>query len=184
MNAYIQQFIDAISPNICWNIYPEYIEGLTEQQLTQLAHAGDIEIHGEFKQWLLTFGKCSGGLFLAYDFKIYGVASTWQNYLEQCSDTEICRLEQLEDGLITKEQLDLKPLYIYTENETHHYYIFTKDPDLFVWFNDDGANMPIPMVNTGLRFNDFVKQKLSTLRCNPGVWLDKEEVLRFSCTYI
>ena len=58
MSPYIQQFINDISPNICWELYPEYIKGFTEEQVVAYAEALNIEINGAFRQWLLTFGKC------------------------------------------------------------------------------------------------------------------------------
>lgn len=41
---------------------PELIEGYTEDEIRQIEQKYDFPIHGQFKELLMTMGKCSGGI--------------------------------------------------------------------------------------------------------------------------
>ena len=182
MSPYIQQFINDISPNICWELYPEYIEGFTEHQIDIYAEALDIEINGTFRQWLLTFGKCSGGLFTINDFNLYWHVNHAISVLKQHSVNKEWQMEIYEEGLISEAQYALKPYSLYRENEIDFYFVLTKDPELFVWFYTDSDDKPA--INTGLTFNDFLKLKLSKLECAKGIWFEKNEVIEMSSSNV
>lgn len=183
MSPYIQQFIDAISPNICWELYPEYIEGFTEHQIDIYAEALDIEINGAFRQWLLTFGKCSGGLFTQDHFNHYHGGSNIEENLAYLKMYPEFRKDMFDDGRITNDQLNLKPFNLYWENEVDRYFILTKDPELFVWFYTDSYDSDYA-INTGLKFDEFIKLKIGKLRCRKGIWIDKEDIIEMSSSNI
>lgn len=182
MSPYIQQFIDAMSPNICWNLYPEYIEGFTEEQVNAYAEALNMESKGAFRQWLLTFGKCSGGLFTINDFNLYWHVNHIASVLEQHSMNQEWQVEIYEEGLISETQYRLKPYNLYRENEIDFYFILTKDPELFVWFYTDSDNKSA--INTGLKFDEFIKSKIGKLSCHKGIWFEKKEVIEMSSSNI
>ena len=182
MTPYIKKFIDAMSPNICWEIYPEYIKGFTEEQVDIYAKLLSIEINNAFRQWLLTFGACSGGLFLSHYCHHYHASGYSKEYLEYIQQNPLFNQEMYEDGRITKEQLSMNPFALYWENETDYYFILTKDPELFVWFYTESDNKIA--VNTGLKFDDFLMLKLGQQSCSRGTWFNKKEVLKMSSSYI
>lgn len=182
MNSYIQKFIDAMSPNICWDLYPEYIKGFTEEQVDMYAELLSIDINNAFRQWLLTFGTCSGGLFLSHYCNHYHASGHSKAYLEYIQQNPLFNQEMYDDGRITKEQLFMKPFLLYWENEIDYYFILTKDPKLFVWFYTDSDDKIA--VNTGLKFDDFLILKLGQQKCKKGIWFNKSEVLKMSSSYI
>ncbi|MCL1624372.1 SMI1/KNR4 family protein [Moraxella sp. Tifton1] len=50
---------------------PELIQGYTEDEIKQIEQKYDFPIHGQFKEFLMTMGKCSGGILLGDDIYIY-----------------------------------------------------------------------------------------------------------------
>ena len=62
MNNLIQTLLSIKNP--CNNFIerPELIQGYTEDEIKQIEQKYNIPIHGQFKELLMTMGKCSGGL--------------------------------------------------------------------------------------------------------------------------
>ncbi len=50
---------------------PEFIQGYTEDEIKQIEQKYNFPIHGQFKELLMTMGKCSGGILLGDDIYIY-----------------------------------------------------------------------------------------------------------------
>ena len=50
---------------------PELIQGYTEDEIKQIEQKYNISIHGQFKELLMTMGKCSGGLLFGDNVYIY-----------------------------------------------------------------------------------------------------------------
>ncbi|HCU76630.1 MAG TPA: hypothetical protein DGS69_14930 [Acinetobacter baumannii] len=46
--------------------YPEHIRGYTEDEVDQIAEIYNLDIHGQFREFLLQMGRCSGGLLWGY----------------------------------------------------------------------------------------------------------------------
>ena len=184
MTPYIQKFIDAMSPNTCWEIYPEHIKGFTDKEIDIYTQALNIEAHGDFRIWLATFAKCSGGFFISDEFFLFKKYNDYpiQKALSIHSEINIAwQKDMFEEGFITNEELNSKPYFITRENETSYYFIYTTDPELLVWHYCDGDDT---FECTNLKFVDYLSRLLSQIQCKQGVWLDKFEVLEASTSNI
>ena len=62
MSNLIQTLLSIKSPYDSFIDRPELIEGYTEDEIKQIEQKYNIPIHGQFKELLMTMGKCSGGL--------------------------------------------------------------------------------------------------------------------------
>lgn len=49
----------------------DLIEGYNEAEIQEIEKRYNLSIHGQFKEFLMTMGKCSGGLLLGDEIKIY-----------------------------------------------------------------------------------------------------------------
>ena len=62
MNNLIQTLLSIKSPYDSFIDRPELIEGYTKEEIKQIEQKYNIPIYGQFKELLMTMGKCSGGL--------------------------------------------------------------------------------------------------------------------------
>ncbi len=67
MNDLVQTLLSIKSPYDSFIDRPELIEGYTEDEIKQIEQKYNIPIHGQFKELLMTMGKCSGGLLFGDD---------------------------------------------------------------------------------------------------------------------
>ena len=77
MSNLIQTLLSIKSPYDSFIDRPELIGGYTEDEIKQIELKYDFPIHGQFKEFLMTMGKCSGGLL--FD-NIYIYRSTMSEY--------------------------------------------------------------------------------------------------------
>lgn len=180
MNTFVQQFIPHISKDICWEMNLDAIEGFTDKEIDIYTQELNVEAHGDFRYWLKSFGKCSGGFFTDDYFFLFKKYSGFPNQTALSAHGGINIAWQqglVEEGCITDKELDGKPYFITRENETSYYFIYTTDPELWVWHYCDGDDT---FECTNLRFIEYLKNYLSQITCTKGVWLDKLEVLEAS----
>ena len=71
MSNLIQTLLSIKSPYDSFIDRPELIEGYTEDEIKQIELKYDFPIHGQFKELLMTMGKCSGGILRGDDIYIY-----------------------------------------------------------------------------------------------------------------
>ena len=71
MSNLIQTLLSIKSPYDSFIDRPELIEGYTEDEIKQIEQKYNIPIHGQFKEFLMTMGKCSGGLVAGSEIYIY-----------------------------------------------------------------------------------------------------------------
>ena len=50
---------------------PELIQGYTEDEIRQIEQKYNFPVHGQFKEFLMIMGKCSGGLLFGDDVYLY-----------------------------------------------------------------------------------------------------------------
>ena len=62
MSNLIQTLLSIKSPYDSFIDRPELIEGYTKEEIKQIEQKYNIPIYGQFKELLMTMGKCSGGL--------------------------------------------------------------------------------------------------------------------------
>ena len=70
MNDLVQTLLSIKSPYDSFIDRPELIEGYTEDEIKQIELKYDFPIHGQFKELLMTMGKCSGGILRGDDIYI------------------------------------------------------------------------------------------------------------------
>ncbi|QMT33049.1 SMI1/KNR4 family protein [Conchiformibius steedae] len=71
MNNLIQMLLSIKNPANHFIERPELIRGYTEDEIKQIEQKYNFPVHGQFKELLMTMGKCSGGLLLSDDIYIY-----------------------------------------------------------------------------------------------------------------
>ncbi|MCL1624371.1 SMI1/KNR4 family protein [Moraxella sp. Tifton1] len=67
MTNLIQALLSIKSPYDSFIDKPELIQGYTEDEIKQIEQRYNIPIHGQFKEFLMTMSKCSGGILLGDD---------------------------------------------------------------------------------------------------------------------
>ncbi|WP_201588816.1 hypothetical protein [Psychrobacter fozii] len=179
MNEFIDQFMPYISKDICWNIDINAIDGLKNEEIDVYTEKLNIEAKGDFRLWLQTFGKCSGGLFMDdfFVFNKYNNRSDETTLLVHMIINLGWQQELVDEGFITQKDLDGKPYFFSRLNETSYYFIYTTDPELQVWHYCDGDDT---FECTGFSFIEYLKNYLSGIKCSKGIWLNKSDVLRIS----
>ena len=71
MNNLIQTLLSIKNPRNNFIERPELIQGYTEDEIKQIEQKYNIPIYGQFKELLMTMGKCSGGLLFGDEIYIY-----------------------------------------------------------------------------------------------------------------
>ena len=71
MNNLIQTLLSIKNPRNNFIERPELIQGYTEDEIKQIEQKYNFPIHGQFKEFLMTMGKCSGGILRGDDIYIY-----------------------------------------------------------------------------------------------------------------
>ncbi|WP_153043679.1 hypothetical protein [Xenorhabdus sp. KK7.4] len=141
--------------NYFHSAYPElsidfnYIRGYSEDDLIKLKRVYDIEIQGEFLEFLTYMGCCSGGLFGDQPLRFYQERETITSEVLFQSRfwNELQRIQRFD--LLTK-----KPFFISKEND-NFYFLLTKsnNPDLVYFFDKKHDEI----INTGLTFNEYLR---------------------------
>ena len=70
MNNLIQELLNIKSPYNNFIEHPEFIQGYTEDEIKQIEQKYNFPLHGQFKEFLMAMGKCSGGILLGDDIYI------------------------------------------------------------------------------------------------------------------
>ena len=71
MSNLVQALLSIKNPRNNFIERPELIQGYTEDEIKQIELKYDFPIHGQFKELLMTMGKCSGGILRGDDIYIY-----------------------------------------------------------------------------------------------------------------
>ena len=160
------------------------IKGFTNEQIDSYAKYLNIEAHGDFRLWLQAFGKCSGGFFTADDFFLFQRRDRSFDRTALLAHGDLNQAWQqgmIEEGFITEKELDGKAYFFNCQNETSYYFIYTNDPELFVWHYCDGNNT---FECTNMRFVDYLKHYLEGITCKKGVWINAYECHQISTSDI
>lgn len=134
-------FLAQIPKNTAWPVFPDAIRGFNEQELQCYCDALNIEAHGELREFLLTFGRCSGGVFSASPFFLYDYTEL-HSTLEKVASWH-CEFIQyhVEQGYFTDADVQKKPYYLLAEDEGVTVFVYTTDPALTVWQIYDNAGI-------------------------------------------
>lgn len=77
MSNLIQTLLSIKSPYDSFIDRPELIQGYTEDKIKQIEQKYNFPIHGQFKELLMTMGKCSGGILRGDDIYIYSTGTEY-----------------------------------------------------------------------------------------------------------
>lgn len=134
--------------------YPEHIQGYTEQEIDQIAEIYNLEIHGQFREFLSQMGRCSGGL-------LWGSVSMFRYSWNKEAYTDYQKVLDDEDeinkpnGWINAVENKLFPLT--NENEGNQFaYLATALKNDYVWLWDDGQPES-EFSRTGSTLLDYLK---------------------------
>ncbi|MBJ9957096.1 SMI1/KNR4 family protein [Acinetobacter courvalinii] len=119
--------------------YPEHIQGYTEQEISQIAEIYNLKIHGQFREFLLQMGRCSGGLLWGDSVLMYGPAWEKQKYKDLQQTFVKDEIANPTKGMI--DAIENKLFFLTMENECCFFtYLATarEDGRNSVWALDDG----------------------------------------------
>ncbi len=71
MSNLIETLLSIKNPRNNFIERPELIQGYTEDEIKQIEQKYNFPIHGQFKELLMTMGKCSGGILSGDEIYIY-----------------------------------------------------------------------------------------------------------------
>lgn len=112
--------------------YSEKVKGYTEQEIELIAQNCNLDIHGQFRDFLLQMGKCSGGLILGDNFPMYNPywSSLDFNLFQQNEKIDESYIKAI--GFV--DPIEKKIFYLCAEDETEfYYYILTENRDDYIW---------------------------------------------------
>ena len=112
--------------------FPEKVKGYTEQEIAEIGKNCNLDIHGQFKEFLVQMGKCSGGLLWGDDFPMY--SHRWQALSFKNFQVNERKDENYMSCPGSADPVKNKIFYLYSENElTFFYYLFTNNKDDYIW---------------------------------------------------
>lgn len=82
MSNLVQTLLSVKSPYDSFIDKPELIQGYTEDEIKQIEKKHHLPIHGQFKEFLMTMGKCSAVLLSGDDISIYDTGTEY-SFVEQ-----------------------------------------------------------------------------------------------------
>lgn len=133
--------------------YPEKVQGYTEQEVELIAKNLNLDIHGQFRDFLLQIGKCSGGLLWSDEFYMYDYRCEKDFFINYQKNIQ-------EDDYMFDNQGKLDPVgekifFLSCGYETYLYYLFTSEQDNYVWFLDSAESAILEKTNMTLL--DYLK---------------------------
>ena len=128
--------------------------GYSEEEITKIEKLYDIEVKGDFREFLKYAGRCDGDLL--GDDPIILYRQTWniQSYLRKNYFNFID-----EDYTVLHGDLQKKPFIFSIEMETYYFYIRTADDDLKVYCFDENEEK---IKDTGMNFNEYMVDLVET----------------------
>lgn len=148
---------------ICYfhSVYPELfincnkIKGYSIDEIKKIEKLYDVEIKGQLYDFLISLGRCSGGLFsdnaLIFYRENMGVRS--HIFFQYSFCEELFNLQYYD---FLKE----KPFVFSFENETQYFFTLTKnDNNDLVYHYDENQET---VISTGLNFNEHLRNLVNT----------------------
>ena len=122
--------------------------GYSEEEITKIEKLYDIEVKGDFREFLKYAGRCDGDLLGDDPVILYRQTWSIQSYLRKNYFNFID-----EDYTVLHGDLQKKPFIFSIEMETYYFYIRTADDDLKVYCFDENEEM---IKDTGMNFNEYM----------------------------
>ncbi|MEI1713050.1 SMI1/KNR4 family protein [Acinetobacter baumannii] len=140
--------------------YPEKVQGYTEKEVELIAKNLNLDIHGQFREFLLQMGRCSGGLIWSDEFYMY--KNLWNpNKFRHVQQSEKEDLGYILTSKGKLDPVDMKMFYLSREYETYFYYLLTAENDDFIWSLHDADDCVLEKTNITLLeyLKDYVFEK-------------------------
>ena len=122
--------------------------GYSEEEITKIEKLYDIEVKGDFREFLKYAGRCDGDLLGDDPVILYRQTWSIQSYLRKNYFNFID-----EDYTVLHGDLQKKPFIFSIEMETYYFYIRTADDDLKVYCFDENEEI---LKDTGMNFNEYM----------------------------
>ena len=122
--------------------------GYSEEEITKIEKLYDIEVKGDFREFLKYAGRCDGDLLGDDPVILYRQTWSIQSYLRKNYFNFID-----EDYTVLHGDLQKKPFIFSIEMETYYFYIRTADDDLKVYCFDENEEK---LKDTGMDFNEYM----------------------------
>ena len=131
--------------------------GYSEEEITKIEKLYDIEVKGDFREFLKYAGRCDGDLL--GDDPIILYRQTWDmgSYLRK-NYFGFIDGEDFEEKVFYDE-LKRKPFIFSIEMENYYFYIRTADDDLKVYCFDENEEK---IKDTGMNFNEYMVDLVET----------------------
>lgn len=145
MDTFIQQIAQGVP------YASEKVEGYSEVEIAQLERLYDIEIKGNFCQFMREMGRCDGGLMGDDPIILYRPTMSVRNFVVFQAETQ----EDIYAAGATKLAAQ-KPFAFSIESETQVFFIATRSavPDE-VYHLDENTN---EVKSTNMLFNDYLRR--------------------------
>lgn len=111
--------------------YPEKVKGYSEAEVDMIASQYNLEIHGQFRQFLTQMGKCSGGLLWGDNFPMYDSRYHAERFKSIQKNLMEDQFYLSFDAAI--DAVENKLFFLLHESErTHTFYVATAHPDNYI----------------------------------------------------
>ncbi|SSY71051.1 SMI1/KNR4 family protein [Alysiella crassa] len=172
MNDLIKNLLSVKSEYDGFVEYPEMIQGYTEKEIKKIEQKYNLPIRGQFKEFLMTMGKHSGGL-LSEEIYIYReggeeyFTDEYRQSMNEIYDDEVDFGDFAQNiiKLFGKIDFEEKKFFIFANvNEhIHQYFMFANDDDDMV-YEWDGNTDEIKKMGTLFEFLVQIRQWRGTNR--------------------
>ena len=122
--------------------------GYSEEEITKIEKLYDIEVKGDFREFLKYAGRCDGDLLGDDPIILYRQTWNMKIYLRMNYSYFID-----ENFKILHEEIKKKPFIFSIEMENYYFYIRTADDDLKVYCFDENEEI---LKDTGMNFNEYM----------------------------
>ncbi len=118
--------------------FPEKVKGYTEHEVDLIAKNCNLDIHGQFRAFLLQMGRCSGGLLWGVEFNMYNSRLNLSDFID--SQKRAKKDEDMFDETGKIDPIEKKVFDLNCEYETYFYSLMTVEKDDYVWFLDSAVD--------------------------------------------
>ena len=122
--------------------------GYSEEEITKIEKLYDIEVKGDFREFLKYAGRCDGDLLGDDPIILYRQTWSMKIYLRMNYSYFID-----ENFKVLHEEIKKKPFIFSIEMENYYFYIRTADDDLKVYCFDENEEI---LKDTGMNFNEYM----------------------------
>lgn len=136
MIDFIKELADSRHEGTYLPFYPERVKGYSEAEVDLIASWYNLNIYGQFRQFLLQMGRCSGGLLWGDNFPMYDSRYNLERF--KCGQQYLMEDEDYLylDGI---DAVENKLFFLFHQNEQmRRFYVVTAHQDNYIlaYYND------------------------------------------------